>query len=450
MGVGCHFLGTKSDFQKEKSEDESFIIEITFNFKGESTSISYNSKNEMKQLFESYATKIGIDKNKLLFIYDEDIIKETDSFEQKASQQDLRLKKMNILVIEKIKFYQNNNKNKEFQRNPDLKYKSTITDTNDSTGINDIFEVFFSFIDNQEYIVSPNKNHNLDIFQLFPKKKIISVSGHYTNITSVRYFIDNKYKDEYLISSDCEMKVIIFHISNNYKIKCIINTSYSKIGLIYSCLLIFPQNSDNNFIITSKENSSDNNNRDKSGTKIYSLNNGEFIRSINNTNNYSIYYLLSWYNKKNHKYYIIQLANNKIIINNLLEDELYSELIHEPEHYHNSGYIYSKNNNDYLCSTSTNGYINIWDLYQKSLFKSIYISNYYFMHIIEWNNKFLIVADYQNKSFKIIDIEKEIILSDFKNIHDEGVVCIKKIFHPIFDESLLTAGKDGIIKLWCI
>ena len=43
MGVGCHFLGTKSDFQKEKSksEDESFIIEITFNFKGESTSISY-------------------------------------------------------------------------------------------------------------------------------------------------------------------------------------------------------------------------------------------------------------------------------------------------------------------------------------------------------------------------------------------------------------------------
>ena len=235
------------------------------------------------------------------------------------------------------------------------------------------------------------------------------------------------------------MKVIIFHISNNYKIKCIINTSYSKIGLIYSCLLIFPQNSDNNFIITSKENSSDNNNRDKSGTKIYSLNNGEFIRSINNTNNYSIYYLLSWYNKKNHKYYIIQLANNKIIINNLLEDELYSELIHEPEHYHNSGYIYSKNNNDYLCSTSTNGYINIWDLYKKTLFRSIYISNYYFMHIIEWNNKFLIVADYQNKSFKIIDIEKEIILSDFKNNHDEGVVCIKKIFHPIFDESLLTA-----------
>ena len=59
------------------------------------------------------------------------------------------------------------------------------------------------------------------------------------------------------------------------------------------------------------------------------------------------------------------------------------------------------------------------------------------------------MADYQNKSFKIID-KKEIIFSNFKNIHDEGVVCIKKIFHPIFDESLLTAGKDGIIKLWCI
>ena len=79
---------------------------------------------------------------------------------------------------------------------------------------------------------------------------------------------------------------------------------------------------------------------DNSSTKIYSLNNGKFIKYINNANNIVIYYLLSWYNKKNNKYYIIQFSCKKIIINNLIEDELYSELIQEPESSHYSGFIY--------------------------------------------------------------------------------------------------------------
>ena len=109
-----------------------------------------------------------------------------------------------------------------------------------------------------------------------------------------------------------------------------------------SCLLIFPHNNNDNYIITSTRSTSKDN--DKSATKIYSLKNGNFIKYINNINNNIIYYLLSWYNKKNNKYYIIQLAKNKIVINNLLEDELYSELIHQPEDYHCSGFIYNIDN----------------------------------------------------------------------------------------------------------
>ena len=51
--------------------------------------------------------------------------------------------------------------------------------------------------------------------------------------------------------------------------------------MIYSCLLIFPDNIDDNYIITSTLCESDDN--DKSATKIYSLNNGQFIKYINNT-----------------------------------------------------------------------------------------------------------------------------------------------------------------------
>ena len=69
------------------------------------------------------------------------------------------------------------------------------------------------------------------------------------------------------------------------------------------CLLIFPHNSDDNYIITSTFN---NTGKDEdSATKLYSLNNGNFFKYINNTNNNSIFYLLSWYNNRNNKYYII-------------------------------------------------------------------------------------------------------------------------------------------------
>ena len=189
---------------------------------------------------------------------------------------------------------------------------------------------------------------------------------------------------------------------------------------------------------------------DKSSTKIYSLNNGQFMKYINNTNNIVIYYLLSWYNKKNNKYYIIQFSCKKIIINNLIEDELYSELIQEPEDSHFSGFIYEKENNDYLCSSSYNGYINIWDLYNKTIFKVIITNNCILSHIIEWNNKFIIVADYENKSFKIIDLEENKMICDINRQHTDKLVSIKKIYHPLYGESLLSATNDNTIKLWTI
>ena len=190
-------------------------------------------------------------------------------------------------------------------------------------------------------------------------------------------------------------------------------------------------------------------NDEEAATKIYSLNDCKFIKYINNTCNIAIYFLLMWYNKNNNKYYIIQFSNNKILINNLLEDELYSELINKPEDKHYSGLIYSQGNKDYLCSSSINGYINIWDLYDKKIYKTINTNRCKLAHIINWNRKYIIVSDVNNKSFKIIDIEYNSIY-DIKNEHKKLLFCIKKIYHPIYGESLLSSGDDKVIKLWTI
>ena len=337
--------------------------------------------------------------------------------------------------------------------NPNLKYKLDIINTNDSYGLNDIFEVYISLKDKKQYIVSPNINYNLDIFSLIDNKIIISLEEHKNRISSIRYFMNNKEKEsnEYLISADKNKIVILWDITNDYEIKHKIETGYDKI--IYSCLLLFPNKDDDNtksvgdegFIITSTNSTNDNNTA--SATKLYSFNNGTLVRYIHNSNNYSVWYLLSWYNTKENKYYIIQLAK-KIIINDLFEDEIYAELIQEPEHNHYSGFIYNKDENDYLCTSSQNGFVHIWDLYNQKIFKIINMNKCNLLNIIEWDSKYIIVADSWNKSFKIIDLKNYKVISEIKSQRNENLISIKKIVHPIYGNSLLSASSDKTIELW--
>ena len=339
--------------------------------------------------------------------------------------------------------------NYKFKKEPqNLKYKEDITNANTPMGWNDMFEVFISYKDMIEYLISPNaKNHNLDVFTLKDNKKILSLKGHKNTIRTIRYFIDNdKNINEYLISADDNSIVIIWNITYNFNIKYQIVTNYE--DAIYSCLLIFTNNK-KKYIITSTFKKS--NDLDKSATKIYSFNDGQLLKYISDSNNNSIYYLLSWYNKKNDKNYIIQFSCKKIIINNLLEDELYSELKYEVESNYLSGFIFNKDNNDYLCSSSSIGQIIIWDLYNKQIFKIINTGGRLLAHIIQWNDKYIIVADGFNKSFKIIDLEENRgVIQDISGKHTDKVKCIKKIYHPFYGESLLSSSGDKTIKLWAI
>ena len=338
--------------------------------------------------------------------------------------------------------------NYKFEKDPQgLKFRQNVNDTNASYGWNDIFEVYISRKDNKEYLVSPNNNnYKLDVISLLENKLTASLKGHNNHIRTIRYFINNINSDEYLISADNDIIVIIWEITYNFNIKFKINTNY--VDNIYSCLLLFDLINENSYIVTSSYAQLDDN--EKSATKLYSLENGKLIKYISHTNRNAIYYLLSWYNKNNNKYYIIQFTFKAILINSVIDDELYCELIQEPEDNHLSGFIYNIDNIDYLCSSSYNGYINIWDLFNKSIYKVINTNDCVLSNIIQWNNQYFIVADYDNKSFKIIDIEKEQIVKDITGQHTDKVPCVKKIYHPLYGESLLTAGQDNTIKLWSL
>ena len=404
-----------------------------------------NIEEIIDEKIDNKIRKINKNKNKNEINFELEEKKGTDNKKDINDNLNNNIIDNNIIINDNIN-YENKIKHEFIKEPKNLKFKNIITQTNTNVGWNDMFEVFISYKDNKEYLVSQNvEDFNLDIFSLINEQKIKSKRGHNSKVRTIRYFINDKNKNEYLISGDYDKLVIIWDITNNYNIKYTIDTKYVK--EIYSCLLIFPDNIDDNYIITSCMGESKKD--EDSATKVYSLNNKNFIKYIKNTNNKRIYYLLSWQNKINNKLYIIQFSNKKILITDLLEDELYSELSNEPESFHFSGFIYSKNNKDFLCSSSSNGYVNIWDLYEKILFNVFNTNGCRLAHIIEWNSKYIIVADRYNRSFKIIDIKNKTI-NDINSKNTDELISIKKIFHPIYGESLLTASRDRTIKLWTI
>ena len=334
-----------------------------------------------------------------------------------------------------------------FKKNPNLKFKQDIIKSNNSSGFNDLFEVYRSKKDNCQYLVSPNSlTHNLDIISLNNNKLISSLKGHKKSITMVRYFTGDN-KKEYLISADINQVVIVWDISYKKVIYYKIKLQYK--NWIYSCCILVLNDFD--YAITSC--------CGEGNTKVYLLKNikATFLKNIYESKNNNVYYLMTWYNEKDKNYYLIQFCKKKIVVNNIEKNIIYT-IFGENENgfSYMNGFIYTPevntdiNYKDYLFANSNNGYIYIWDLYEKNLVFSIFIKNCLINNIIQWNKNIIILSDLNKNSIKILLIDYGIVISDIYSQHDVGILCIKKTFHPIYGESLLSSGQDGSIKLWTI
>ena len=338
------------------------------------------------------------------------------------------------------------NKIKVLKINPCLKYKENFKVTNRDQRFNELFEVFKSNKDDKEYLIYPNyKTNKINIISLNENKIIQSLEAHESHITSIRYFINERNKKEYLVSTEQTNIVIIWDISNDYKIISKIQTDYKE--YILSCLLIFNIDKSlyKNILVTSCSCTG--------YTKLYSFDNNLLIKNIHITENNLTNYLLLWNNRKDNNNYIIECCFKKISIYNLLNDnELYSELISENTAFseHFSGIIYNKNDIDFLLVCSNNGYIEMWNLFNKELAFSININRSKLMDIIQWNQKYLIVTDYENQYIKIIDVGQMKIIGNYTG---EGVISvkkIKKINNTKYGQGIISGGNDNNLKLWTL
>lgn len=339
-----------------------------------------------------------------------------------------------------------------FDTNPNnLKYKYTIVKDLSAKGVNDIFEVFISNLDNKGYLVSKNaKSHLLDIILLKDNIIITSLKGHTNTITMVRYFFNNKAKNEYLISADIDNNVIVWDINNNYNILHLIKPEYNE-NNIYSCYIYF--DIFENFIFTScglnKYIASE-----TSYTKMYSFKNGSFIKNINESSMNNTYYLLMWYNEqnKNRNNYLVECCENLISINDFKNNKLYANLMtekHKVLKYY-SGFIYNFYGKDYLICSASNGVIVVWDLLLKSNIFYGKISKVELYNIIQWSNNYAIISGGRNQCIKIFDLNIFKIVNNIQIEKSSNVNCVKKIVHPLYGESLLCSGNNHKIKLFSV
>ena len=334
-------------------------------------------------------------------------------------------------------------KNKDFITNPNLKYKEIFKQIDCCFGINDEFDIYYSHNENNElYLISADTNYTISITRIRDKKlvKSLPTEGN-QQIKMIRHFYNKKNKKDYLISTFKNAKIIIWDLSNNYKLIHSKKIDYSENSIIYSSILYFSKNGD--FFITSS-----NCNENQDYTKIFNFNDGNFLVNLENTNRVDIYYILLWNN--NNIDYLIQCSLGIILIHNIENKELFHILRKDGNStIHNSACIIkNKEGDDMLYVGNVNGLIDIWDLKNFQLKKSIKYFKCYFYHMINWNQRYILVAEKSNSSIIIIDTLYNRVISVLQGIHTSFVICLKKINHPIYGQSLLSSDLDNQIYLW--
>jgi WD40 repeat protein len=114
---------------------------------------------------------------------------------------------------------------------------------------------------------------------------------------------------------------------------------------------------------------------------------------------------------------------------------------------HQSLLIYNDKDNIIKLIESSFGIIRIWDFHSAKLLNKLKINDYDLRGICLWNNDYLLVGSY-DKSIKVINLKKMIIVRNLQS-HDNYVITIKKIFHPLYGECLISQGwKTDQIRMW--
>ena len=325
---------------------------------------------------------------------------------------------------------------KRFVSNPNkLVFKQDISiKSQKSYTIDSVFAVYTAH-DGNTYLAVPLVTYAIEIINLKTNKVHKTLTGHNQHLFIVRHFYQKKTQTDFLLSTSNERSVKVWNLRTY---TCKLTISHCHTGLyLYSALLLFDDANDQSYVVTTCPNEY---------MKLWDFNTGKYIREIGSQNDYT-YFINSWYYKK--EYYIINATNSNVRMYKIKQPkELYKEFKTPQSTWHMSAFVEKIKNIYYLFESDGNGYLRVWNIETKEIYRSIQAQGCNLRGICLWNEKYVIGAS-SDKGFKVINIESGIVESSIKG-HDNVLCTVHKIVHPLYGESLVSSGIDGKIKLWTI
>jgi WD40 repeat protein len=396
-----------------------------------------NELNKKIYLNNVYSNMSNInDKKKNLEKKIDSILAELESkFDEKMKQIEESL----ILPKEKPSLYiAPNTSFLRFKSDPqNLQLQADICDT--AQKINSIDKVFCAFTSftKESLIIWSTYLYCINIFDI-NKNKIVNIirNAHTNVIYSCRHCPDKNNKIDYIITSSSDRSVKVWNL-NTLSCALTLSNTHSSI-YIYSVTILFEEGTNNKYIITSAPNDF---------IKVWDFFGISLYKFGQSDENH--YFIDTYYDNKNKKYYIINGNSNDVKSYYFKEGDLFQRYKAIPQSWHMSAIIYEYQEQIILIESDGNGYIRMWDFHTAVLIKSISTSSFINLRgICLWNEKYLFVGA-NDHQIKLIDINEGKVIKYFKE-HSSAVCTLEKVKTDKYGECLISQGLDGKIKMWRI
>ena len=285
-------------------------------------------------------------------------------------------------------------------------------------------------------------------------KEILKLVGHKDRVVTCRFFEDPYTGKQYLISADRKYQVKIWDLTDRGKPIFDKQVEIKYDNFIYSVLMIFEIGKI--YAVVSTLGTGE--------TVIYTIGSEQPGMQLKDTKDINIYYL-DYYKKElengDIEHNIIQLGKNNIIVTKLNKDltnESNYVIKVQEENFANilCGMVFTKNNKDLLITSSTRGLILVIDLNstqdppENRIIKRLAdFTDVFFYNFVRWNDKYILLYEALQRRILVLDTD-----NDYNIV--SKVLCpemyfdrfIRKVYHPIYGESILSVGIDWKIKLF--
>ena len=304
--------------------------------------------------------------------------------------------------------------------------------------IDNTFDVFTSLKD-ELFLVYSTKIKSIECFDLIKHKfhKTI-LNAHNGQILTIRHYCPEYIKKDMILSgSNGDYAVKIWDVETW---SCIFNISkVYQSGIMFSICILFDEYQKESFIFTSS---------DKDYIKMWSMDE-KFVKNISKTNINEKFFIDTYYDNKEYKYYLISGEMRCVKVYELNLNQLFRTYMDNNSYSeHLSAFIYDQEDTTRLVESEFYGTVRIWNFHTGNIIQKIEVCRRTpLVSLCLWNENYLLVSCVDN-TIKLVDFKNYALIKSFTG-HRNEVCTIKKIIHPTYGECLFSQGLvNEQIKMW--